>query len=209
MLLAQLQLLHLADSALPIGAAAHSFGLETLIAEGHLDVHNLENFFSDYLDESGQMEAVFCRAGFNADNVGALNERYSACRPGRESREASLKLGRRFLSLAASLLGDLPASEAHLCIAFGMVGRALALDCDLVAAACLHQSLFGQISACQRLLPLGQTGAAAILWRLKPRVLAAIKASRSASVEDVWCCQPALDIASMRHPHLSTRLFIS
>ena len=54
--------MQLADSALPIGSAAHSFGLETLIAENHLDARGLADFLRDYLAETGVVEAVFCRA---------------------------------------------------------------------------------------------------------------------------------------------------
>lgn len=210
LLLSHLQLIHLADSALPIGAAAHTFGLETLIAQGNLHADNIEDFFSTYLEETGQQEAVFCRAGLACDDIGALNARFSALRPARESRDASVKLGRRFLRLASSLLQrPLGIAESHLCLAFGVVGRALALDPDLVCAAYLHQSLFGQLSACQRLLPLGQTRASQILWRLKPRILQTLVAVKSQSVEDVCCCQPVLEIGSMRHALLTTRLFIS
>ena len=171
---------------------------------------NLEAFFSDYLEETGKLEAVFCRAGYTSNDMPALNARFSALRPARESRVASLKLGRRFLSLAASLLNQsFGQDECHLCIAFGLVGSTLALGPDIVCAAYLHQSIFGQISACQRLLPLGQTRASELLWSLKPRMLAAVENSKAQSVEEVWCCQPAVEIGSMRHPLLATRLFIS
>ena len=47
-----LRLLQLADSALPVGAAAHSFGLESLIQEGLLGADELESFLRGYLEES-------------------------------------------------------------------------------------------------------------------------------------------------------------
>lgn len=63
-----LQLLHLADSALPVGAAAHSFGMESLVAENNLEVRDLCFFFQDYLQEAGRLEAVFVFAGYDASS---------------------------------------------------------------------------------------------------------------------------------------------
>jgi urease accessory protein len=208
LLLPLLQLIHLADSALPIGSASHTFGLETLVAEGGLTVEILEEFLTDHLIEVGQVEAIFCRAGYDRMDLPALNARFNAMRPARESRDASLKLGRRFLRLAANLM-PVSETESHFCIAFGLVAGALTLDPDLVCAAYLHQSIFSQLSVCQRLLPLGQTRATEILWCLKRSILKAVEASKSVSVEDFWSCLPALEIGSMRHPRLATRLFIS
>jgi len=75
----------------------------------------------------------------------------------------------------------------------------------------LQQVLVGLVSACQRLLPLGQSQASGIVWRLKPTILATI--DRSAAVpldaDDIPVFTPLLDLASMRHPTLTTRLFIS
>lgn len=60
--LAELRLLHLADSALPIGALAHSFGLESLVSANLLGAAELSGFLQGQIEESGLLEAVFCRA---------------------------------------------------------------------------------------------------------------------------------------------------
>ncbi len=213
--LAQLQLLHLADSALPIGAMAHSFGLESLIAEQGLEVADLEAFFRDWLAGAGMVDAVFCMRAWDANNAeawSALNAELTARKPARESRNASLALGRRFLRLAASLIPDprlTLAGPAHTATAFGLVSGVLGIDRAAGAAACLHQSLYGAISVCQRLLPLGQSAAAALLWNLKPRILEAVGDAAGRELDELWNPQPLLEMASMRHPRLSTRLFIS
>src|SRR5690348_9414835 len=113
--LAFLRLLQLADSALPIGATAHSFGLETLTSEDELRFEQLVPFFKDYLVEAGELECAFCILGYRSalasseDSAAGLqqwlhlNTRLSAYKPARESRVASATLGRRILQLVAAL----------------------------------------------------------------------------------------------------------
>ncbi len=230
--LAFLRLSQLADSALPIGATAHSFGLETLVAENIVTVEVLEPFLRDYLEETGTLESVFCRLGyrltscldttaFSADWL-ALNARLSAYKTARESRNASATLGRRFLQLAQGLEEHpllqraLQATkdareDIHYSTAFGLVGGILGVEETATVLAHLQQTLLGLVSACQRLLPLGQSRASSLVWHLKPLVIAT--ADRSAAValdaEEPVLFTPLLDIASMRHPVLTTRLFIS
>src|SRR5271156_3680934 len=100
--LAFLQLLHLADSAFPIGALSHSFGLETLVAANQLSPKSLEIFLQGYLEEAGATEAVFCREAAKLANESAsdfpverwreINETLAALKPARESRDGSASL---------------------------------------------------------------------------------------------------------------------
>jgi urease accessory protein len=232
--LALLQLLHLADSALPIGALAHSFGLESLVSNGLLPVRELEEFLRGYLEETGMVESVFCREGFRIACTWEserslvrwceINEQLHAMKPARESRAGSVALGRNFLS-AVSALEDFsivrsaleasaPASGSQASViehspAFGLAGGVLGLDEENVVLAYLHQVAASLISACQRLLPLGQSAATRILWSLKPKIIEAATRSASSSIGDVCCFNPLLDWGAMEHPALSTRLFIS
>ena len=113
--ISQLRLLQFADSALPVGGASHSFGLETLVAEGFLVVEGVESFLREFLCEAGQQESAFCRAAhrLTAEPVGTgenlwgtwldLNRRLSARKQARESRAGSAALGRRLLRLVCEL----------------------------------------------------------------------------------------------------------
>ena len=213
-----LRLLQLADSALPIGAAAHSFGLETLTAEEVVGPAQLPAFIRDYLDEAGMLEAVACRAAFADADFGGVNEVLSATKQARESRVASAALGKRFLRLVFDVCGDRRlaavldvemSGEIHSSAAFGLAGAVLGLDEDAVVAACLRSMVAAMVSAAQRLLPLGQTAASILLWELNAGIAGIVERSRGVALVDARCFTAMLDCASMRHPGLSTRLFIS
>jgi urease accessory protein len=207
-----LKLMQLSDSALPIGTAAHSFGLETLVAEGRLSADSLLGFLRDYLQETGTLEAAFCRASYRlpVDGWPTLNQRLSARKPAQESRAASLTLGRRLLQLFLALEGgEDPGGDWHYATAFGYVSRRLCVDEDLAAPVFLQQTVSTLVSSCQRLMPLGQQRAARLLWEIKPAILEAARASAAANVDSVGSFTPMVETGSMRHVALGTRLFVS
>lgn len=210
-----LKLMRLADSALPIGGAAHSFGLETLVSEELLSADALPVFLRDYLAETGVVEAAFCRAAHRTVGTGGadwieLNQLLSARKPALESREASLTLGRSFLQLFVTVEGgETPEGEAHYAVAFGYAGRVLAVPESLTVAVYLQQSITALVSACQRLMPLGQQRATRLLWDLTPAILDAAQAGAWTGADTGSAFTPLIEIASMRHVALETRLFIS
>ena len=227
-----LQLLQLADSALPIGAGAHSFGLETLSAEGDLAPENVAQFFFDLLIATAPLDAVCCRRAYQLaaapqmsdqqfiEKWTALNWRLSARKPGRESRTASATLGKRLLRLVAGLerlpridvaleTARLTGCDLHHCTAMGLCGGALHLGEDAVLLATLQQNLSGLLSACQRLMPVGQMQMAEIGWRLKPLLVRIADSSRGVEPDDTYTFAPLLDLAAMRHAYVPVRLFVS
>jgi urease accessory protein len=226
-----LRLLQLADSTLPIGAMAHSFGLESLVAEGALDLGRLELFLRDYLEEVGILESWFCLRSYQlASHIAspeflpdwlALNQDLSALKTARESRQASAALGRRFLQLAQGLeihprlpeirqAAKSAAIETHYSLAFGLISCLLDIDEMQSCLAYLHQLVMGLISACQRLMPLGQSQASQLLWSLKPAIRVVAQHSKDAAPNAApFSFTPLVETASMRHPALTTRLFIS
>ena len=202
-----LDLLQIADSALPIGGAAHSFGLETLVEEGCLRPETTEAFFRDYLSEAGMLECSFVRRAWRGEDAQGLSDEFGARRPARESREAAQKMGRRFARLVNALSGAplIPETLSYP-VAFGIAGARLQIAEDAATVAYMRQSVAGLISACQRLMPIGQVAASCMMWNLKPAIEAAVIASENTEVS---CFTPLLELASMRHGSLETRLFIS
>jgi urease accessory protein len=219
-LLSLLQLLQLADSAVPIGATAHSFGLETLIEDGYLQPETLYPFLLAQLEEALRVDAHFCaeahRLALCADDVLGrwqhLNRELTAWKPAEESRNASLLLGRRFLRLVesvatAELIGQTQAAsgDVHLAAAFGWCTARIGVGREVAVGAYLHQAVTGMVFAAQRLMPVGQAQAARILWMLKAPI-ASVAASDPIPLQS-FSILP--EIASMRHASQYSRLFIS
>jgi urease accessory protein len=217
-----LQLLQLTDSAIPIGAAAHSFGMETLVEWEDITPASLQQFIRGCLMEQGVMEACYVRAVFAARRVQGdtteLCRRLSSAKPARESREGSIAMGNRLLHLCQAFLqpdkwrtlaAAIDSRHTHYVIVFALICDSLGLDEDTTVCAFLQQGGAAMVSVAQRLMSLGQRQAAAIQWAMKPSILEAAGRSRTLDYRTTGAFLPLLEIGSMRHPRLETRLFVS
>jgi urease accessory protein len=111
-----------------------------------------------------------------------------------------------------------PDCDSHYCCVFGLGGARLGLNEDETALALLRQNVAGLVSACQRLMPLGQGRAGRLLWQLQDAIISAAytpAALSQVALSPVNTPEPPcfftalLDVGSMRHPQRNVRLFIS
>ena len=226
-------LLQITDQFFPTGGYAFSHALETYIAEGivhdQVSCHRLlENLCWHTI---GPCDLVFCAHAYRLaagadtahDTLAALVESdhlLVAYKMPRELRQESQHTGQAFLRAAMALE---PASlvqafwaqvqhgstPGHHALVFGLVAQHLGLDMDSTLLAYLYTVLTGLVAAALRLVPLGQSDGQRLLHELAPLGLDLIAQYGELQPEDAWSATPGLDIRSMQHERLYSRLYRS
>lgn len=223
--LAHLQLL---DSALPIGAFAHSFGLETLTQEDIvLTPDDLLAYARSMLLGSWGSADVFAVKGVYAfapgedlDELWRLDRALHASRSARESREGVAKMGKRLLHLAPSLHPDLDWAPLLAAIsekravglhatAYGWTCWQLGVSLDDASRGFLYGCASSTCANAVRLMRIGQTSSAQVLVALLPDIEAAWQRVRDDDPRDFWSQTLGSEIAGARHEGLYSRLFMS
>jgi urease accessory protein len=223
---ALLALLHLGDSLFPIGAYAHSDGLEAATATGLVrTAGDLGAWLDVCLDEGvGRVDGPAVLQAWTAFSerdwaaLRALDAEITALRPSAAARQAIRAMGFRLATtwhalhpeagfaplLAPSADGSHGPAQP---IAFACAAASAGVGQRDAAAAFAYTRLAATISAAMRLMPLGQTDAHAQLARVLDRVPAAIDAAFARTSLESF--QPAMDVALMSQPYLESRLFLS
>jgi urease accessory protein len=223
-----LSLLHFADSALPTGGYAHSFGLERYCQAGLVrDRHGLERFLLTQLEgATGPCDATAAAGALRAlvrgdvEACHRLDEELEAMKVVREFREGSRQMGRQTLRVAATLTGDgrlatyLEAVEArrapgHHAVAFGMTAGVLGWEAGAAATALLYSTTALLVGAALRLLPIGQLEGQSVLWSLHPVIARVAREAAERAPGDLWSFTPGQDIQGMLHERMDARLFRS
>ncbi|MBE3552220.1 MAG: urease accessory protein UreF [Kyrpidia tusciae] len=225
--------LPLLDSAFPTGAFAHSFGLETAVREGRVTSgRELANWLKVSV-QSGPawMEGVAAfwthrwvvsGAAVRHEDIEDLDRRLTVSRLSRESREGSVKIGRRYVRLAAELYPDSGVGLyrswidqgrcfGQAAVAHGWLWAGMGGDGESAAGGYLYISVMTGVQAALRLSVVGQTEAQKVIRDLLPEVEAATAriARDPPAIGRMGSAGLLQEVAAMRHETLYSRLFMS
>lgn len=213
--------------AYPVGAFAHSSGIEWAVEAGWItDRSTLETWLGSLLVEgAGWNDAVLFtfahRAASAQDHAAlcAIAELAAAAQPSLERRIETLSQGAAFRRVATATMegeclgqwGGIREEETAYPVAVAIVAAGQAIGLSAVLTAYLHGFVANLVSAAQRLMPLGQTEAQRVIAALRSTVLETVGRATRLPDGDPFAHLGSstflADVASMRHETQYTRLF--
>lgn len=197
--------------AYPVGAFAYSHGLERL-AEASLvdDGETLESWLRDVIEHgAGRADVLFLAAAYRAETAAGIDRIDARARAFAASSERLLEnvqMGAAFAGVTASVWG-IPLARMTYPVALGCAARAEDLPLELTAQLYLQAFMANLAGAAQRLLPLGQTAAQALIRRLTPVCANVAQDALSDAMDNLSSTIFLSDIMSMQHEIQETRIF--
>ena len=198
--------------AFPVGAFSYSHGFETAIANGAIDdAATAQDWIDTGLTHgAGQSDAILLAAAYRAepDDLPALIALARALSPSAERLAETDRMGAAFAATIRALHDhDLP--DAPYPVALGRAARLSELPLDLTVTLFLQAFIANLVSAAIRLVPLGQTEGQGITLALAPQIAKVATEAAPGDIDRIGSAAFALDLASMQHEPLPTRLFQS
>jgi len=213
-----LRLLQLFDSQFPIGAFAHSGGVETYASLGG-GVGELADILDAQIalgwGRSDLAAAYLAWRATNAEDRDSLLSWYARRLDGVKvvpaARTASIGLGRRTMELLRRLypeaVGDI--DPPHQAIVVGAAAAKLGIDARELLLAYGQSLAMGTLTAGLRCMPVSPAQAQGLLADAHPSIASAVERVIEDPEACFFTCTPALDIRSHQQAFLRTRLFQS
>ncbi len=222
-------LLQINDALFPIGGYTQSYGLETYVQKNIItNGATAQKFISSELATAMLYSELLPAAlaydytkNNNIDKLLELEAMSKAARSARELREASQKLGNRFVKTVETLplSFDIAFFNSYIAkcrtiglshsIAYGVFCAAAGIDKSLMLSTFLYSQTSGFVTNCVKLIPLSQTEGQRILYSLQNQFDSLLDILEQLNEDDLFLSCPALDIASMQHEKLYFRLYMS
>ncbi|MFC4401935.1 urease accessory protein UreF [Gracilibacillus xinjiangensis] len=220
-----LYLMHIHDSAFPIGTYTHSFGMETYIQEDKLRTkEDLFQFCLNYMKENiGYTDGIFAKLAYekvsanNWDDLLKLEQICHASKNAEETREASMMIGKQFIkailpvSHSPSLIKwqEEAGVYSHFPIVYTLYAHDMGFDVYTTILTYIYSSTVGLVHNAVRAIPLGQKAGIEIIHRLITEMDSITRQILTRNLQDLSNHTLGLEIASMKHKFLQARLFIS
>ena len=225
-------LMQVNDAVFPIGAYAHSYGLETYVARGIVhDTATAREWIDAYMRESFLYNDMMAsraayRAAAQGDTACAIDieKAMRAMRTARETREACYKLGQRLVKNVLSMMDDVPELFSAYVeaarpigysqpVIYGVICAAYGIGLERAMRFYAYAKLSSLVTTCVKLIPLSQRDGQIILRRelatWESIVSEAAMASDDGDDMTFGFSTPGLDIRSMQHETLYSRLYMS
>jgi len=231
--LALLRLLQVFDSQFPVGAFAHSGGVETYasLGGGVADVREIldaQIALGWGRSELAAAHLAWRAAGEEVDGPLSLGDlptsalpRAGACPLSRLAwevdalkvvpavRTASIGLGKRTLELLRRVYPEavVDVEPTHHAVVIGAAGRRLGIGVRELLLAYGHSLAMGTVTAALRCMPVSPVQAQALLAEAHDGLSRAVDRAVEDPEGSMFTCTPALDVRSHEQAFLRTRLF--
>jgi urease accessory protein len=211
-----LLLLQWFDSQFPVGAYAHSAGLEAYAQRGSgpAELRRLAEVFTRL--GGLRMDLAACALAWRVAPEAVLLDRLgaelTAWRPVPGPRESSLKMGRRWLRMVRRLYPSLEIpclQHPHHAVVVGCCGRLFGVPETALLLAYGHSALTALLYAATRCMPVSPEQAQEILRDLQEVLAALVDEVGEDPHRHLWSCTPAWDVRAHEQALLQTRLFQS
>lgn len=223
-----LRLLQIHDSAFPIGSYTHSYGMETYIQKDIIRTkEQLIDYCKTYLfgnlvhgDALIVQEAFHAAQARDMTYLKQLDELCGAMKLAKESREASVNVGKQFMRTVLPLIEspvllewqhkiDNEEVKGHYAVLYAIYCEALGVEVYHAVMTFMYASISGLVQNAVRAVPFGQNTGVQALNVLLVSVEEAAKLVITLTIEDIANNALGIELASMKHEFLFSRLFIS
>lgn len=223
-----LHLIQIHDSAFPSGNFAHSFGMETYIQED--DIRNeadLKVFCEMYLRHNfASGDAIIAKEAYrlakkrDLDGLIKLENICHAVKLSPETREGSMMMGRQFSRTIQPLIDDEfmllwlekfknKEVKNHYSVVYGIYTALIDVSPKMSLETFLYSSITALVLNAVRAVPVGQMSGVKTVHAMLPIIEEIAEDVMDYDLDDLDNNSIALEISSMRHEFLNSRLFIS
>lgn len=221
-------LLQINDALFPIGGYTQSYGLETYIQEEIVfDIATAREYLQHNLRYNLKYtELLALRLAFEKAQAGdmegimRLEEKVSAGKAPKEIRQASHKLGSRFVKTVYSMGAvqregifvqycERQRGPVNHCIAYGVFCSSVGIKKQTAMTAYLYAALAAAVTVCVKSVPLSQTDGQRMIYESYALLEQIVTETLLLSEAELCLSTPGFDIRCMQHEQLYSRLYMS